>query len=291
MQPLKPRPDPAPSRLAYRLQRLMLTPLFRRALRVGLPFTLAFAAGAAVFGDAGRQERITQAVADLRRQVETRPEFMVNLLEIEGASAAVQAEIRDIFPFDLPASSFDIDLDHLRAAIADLPAVADADLRIRRGGVLAARVRERVPVALWRDRDGLRLVDRQGAVVATLADPDDRPALPLVAGEGADADIPGALSILAAATPLGERVAGLVRMGERRWDVVLMNGPRILLPEDAAVRALERVIVLNEVRDVLERDVAAIDMRLPARPTVRMKAHAVDEWWRATRMMAGVIER
>jgi len=291
VQPLKPRSDPAPSRLAYRLERLMLTPLFRRALRVGLPFALAFGAGAYFLGDAGRQERIVAAIADLRRQIETRPEFMVHLLEIEGASGPVEAEIREIFPYDLPASSFEIDLDHLRDAISGLPAVANADLRVRRGGVLAARVRERVPVALWRDRDGLKLVDTQGAAVATLADPAERPALPLVAGEGANADIPGALAILDAAAPLGVRVGGLVRMGERRWDVVLEDGPRILLPEADAVRALERVIVLDEVQDVLDRDVAAIDMRLPARPTVRMKAHAVEEWWRATQMMAGVSER
>jgi len=291
VQPLKQRQDPAPSRLAYRLERLMLTPLFRRGLKVGLPFALAFAAGAMILGNEDRQERIIAAIGDLRRQIETRPEFMVQLLEIEGASATVEAEIREIFPYDLPASSFEIDLDHLREAISGLPAVADTELRIRRGGVLAAQVRERVPVALWRDSDGLKLVDRHGAVVATLAETEARPALPLLAGEGANADIPGALAILDAAAPLGARVAGLVRMGERRWDVVLEEGVHIMLPEANPVRALERVIVLDEVHDVLERDVAAVDMRLPVRPTVRMKAHAVEEWWRATQMMAGVGER
>lgn len=288
MRPLKPHPDPAPSRLAYRLQRLLLTPGFRRMPRLGLPFALAVAAGAVWLGDAARQERIAVAIAGLREQIETRPEFMLRLLEIEGASAPLETEIRAIFPYDLPASSFEIDLDRLRATISDLPAVADADLRIRQGGVLSARVRERVPVVLWRDRDGLWLVDGDGAVVAAAPDPAARPALPLIAGAGADADVPGALAILAAAAPLGGRVDGLVRIGERRWDVVLDRGQRILLPQTDPVRALERVIVLNQVQDVLERDVAAVDMRLPARPTLRMSAHAVGEWWRATQMMAGV---
>ena len=39
------RPDPAPSRWSYRFQRLMLTPLFRLALRAGIPFCLTFAVG------------------------------------------------------------------------------------------------------------------------------------------------------------------------------------------------------------------------------------------------------
>ena len=80
------RPDPAPSRLKYRLERLMLTPLFRFALRVGLP--LAVVAGAAGWYFSYEQHRtaVTDTIAEIRNQIETRPEFMVNLMAIDGAS-------------------------------------------------------------------------------------------------------------------------------------------------------------------------------------------------------------
>ena len=40
--PLRQRRDPAPSRLKYRLDRMWLTPLYRRVFRIGLPaFVLA----------------------------------------------------------------------------------------------------------------------------------------------------------------------------------------------------------------------------------------------------------
>ncbi|MEQ9259145.1 MAG: cell division protein FtsQ/DivIB [Roseovarius sp.] len=272
--------DPAPSRLKYRLQRLMLTPLFRLTLRVGLPFCLFFAITAIWLGDEDRQQAIQTAVADLRRQIETRPEFMVKLMAVEGASASVEEDIREIFPFDLPASSFEIDLDYTREMIVGLPAVKDATLRVRRGGTLVVEVNEREPVAVWRNHDGLGLVDRQGYVVADLATRAERADLPVIAGAGADKDVEGALAIITAARPLGKRLLGLVRVGERRWDVVLTEGQRILLPEERPVRALERVIVLDEVQDMLERDVAVVDMRLAGRPTVRMNPDAVEEWWR-----------
>ncbi|GAB4296014.1 MAG: cell division protein FtsQ/DivIB [Roseovarius sp.] len=288
MQPLKSRTDPAPSRLAYRLQRLMLTPAFRLVLRVWPPFVLAFVLAAAWLGEGNRPQQIVLAMRELRQQIETRPEFMVNLLRIEGASPGLEAEIRESFPYELPASSFSIDLEHVRAVLRDMPAVADAELGFRRGGVLTLRVRERVPVLVWRHRAGLSLIDGEGVEVARLADPAARPALPMVAGEGADADVAGALAILAAAAPLEERVAGLVRVGQRRWDLVLVDGRRILLPAEGAVRALERVIVLDEVQELLARDVGVIDMRLPDRPTVRMNAHALEEWWRVMQRTAGV---
>lgn len=287
MQQVTTRNDPAPSRLTYRLQRLMLTPLFRVLLRVGVPFCLTFTVGMVYLSDAGRQEAIRTAIADLRKQIETRPEFMVNELIVEGASMGVEEDIREIFPFDLPSSSFDIDLEHVRNMIVGLPAVAEASVRVRQGGVLVAQVKEREPVVVWRTWDGLGLVDRDGFVVSEIASRLERADLPVIAGKGGSKDVGGALAILQAAAPLGDRVKGLVRMGERRWDVVMDRGQRILLPEENPVRALERVIVLDEVQDMLERDVVVVDMRLAERPTVRMNEHAVEEWWRVTEMMAG----
>jgi cell division protein FtsQ len=289
MQSLKQalRPDPAPSRWAYRLERLMLTPLFRKMLRVGVPFCLTFMIGTIYFSDPERQEAMAVFVADLREQIETRPEFMVNLLAVDGASPAVESHIRSIFPYEFPISSFDLELDDVRALIADMPAVADASVRIRQGGVLVAEVTERKPVALWRTRQGLGVVDIEGVVIAAVASRAARPDLPVVAGDGADLVLPEAMDILRAATPLGERVKGLVRIGERRWDVVLDRDQRILLPEQAPVRALERVIVLNQVQDMLERDIAVVDMRLSERPTIRMTQAAQEEWWRVIKSNTG----
>ena len=50
-----------------------------------------------------------------------------------------------------------------------------------------------------------------------------------------------------------------------------------MLPAERPVQALERVIALNEVQDLLERDVAVVDMRIGARPTVRLNENAVAE--------------
>ncbi len=46
------------------------------------------------------------------------------------------------------------------------------------------------------------------------------------------------------------------------------------------MQALERVIALDKAQDMLERDVARVDMRLRQRPTVQMNEAATAEWWR-----------
>ena len=68
----------------------------------------------------------------------------------------------------------------------------------------------------------------------------------------------------------------LVRVGERRWDVVLDRDQRILLPEINPVPALEKLIVLDHAQDLFARDLLTIDMRNPARPTIRLSEAAVE---------------
>ncbi|MBC7133249.1 MAG: cell division protein FtsQ [Roseovarius sp.] len=282
MRPMIPRTDPAPSRLSYRLERMRLTPAYRRLVRIGLPLLLVTGLTAGYLGDAARRADLAERFTEIRRQIETRPEFMVHLLALEGASPGVQEDIHEIFPYDLPASSFDLDLPAIRAMIEELPAVARADLRIRQGGTLVATITERRPVALWRTPEGIEVLDITGAAIASAESRAERPGLPVLSGAGADRAVAQALDILGAAQALGQPVRGLVRMGERRWDLVLGDGRRILLPESDPVRALERVIVLDRANDMLSRDVARIDMRLGARPTVRLGATAAEQWWQVT---------
>ncbi|THH39052.1 FtsQ-type POTRA domain-containing protein [Aliishimia ponticola] len=285
----KPRKaDPAPSRWAWRLERWMLTPSIRLALRAGIPFALAFGAVTGWFSVEENRMMVLDTIAELRASVEQRPEFMVNVMAVEGAGPEVAADIRDIMPFDLPTSSFDLDLEQLRDTIEGLDPVAEASLRIRSGGVLEVDVTERTPVAVWRTYEQLTLIDAGGAHVAEIPTRLARPDLPLIAGDGADKHVPEALALIQAADPLGDRMRGLVRIGERRWDVVLDRDQRILLPEEGALQALERVIALDEAQDLLARDIARVDMRLGDRPTVQMNEAATQAWWQI-RAPAGAV--
>jgi len=269
--------DPAPSIWSYRVQRLWLTPLFRKVLRVGLPgFAVVFGIGF-YFSDEARRLAIVDGVQEIRQEIEDRPEFRVNVLGVHGASDPVIEAIRGALALDLPMSSFDLDLVALRDRVMALPAVATADLRIQSGGYLAVRVTERVPALIWQTRDGTVLVDAEGHFVAGLGERPLAGALPVVAGDGADRVVDEALALHAAAAPLGDRLRGLVRMGERRWDVVLDDGRRILLPEDRPVQALDRALALDDATDILARDVLRLDLRNPDRLTVQLTPHALEE--------------
>lgn len=283
--------DPAPSRLAYRMERLWLTPLFRVFMRVGVPILVVMAVAAIWLGDEGRRAAVGQRLADLRTQFENRPEFMVKLMSIEGASQPVADAVRQMLPVRLPASSFRIDLEAFRAAIEQVDAVGSASVKVGAGGVLNVVITERKPAVLWRTEASLEMLDATGHRVATLLDRSARPDLPVIAGIGAEDNVPEALSILAAAGPILPRVRGLVRQGERRWDLILDRDQRLLLPETDPVRAVERAVALDAAEELFARDVTVFDLRMADRPTLRMTENAVAEMQKLTESLTKVADQ
>ncbi|MDE0211015.1 MAG: cell division protein FtsQ/DivIB [Boseongicola sp.] len=267
--------DPAPSRLEYRMNRLMLRPSTRSFLRYGLP-VIALTALAVLWSiDEDRWERTVALAAELRREIGERPEFTVNMMIVEGASSELAASIRESLSIEFPVSSFSLQLAELKETVQALDAVARVSLHVRSRGVLIVEVDERVPVAVWRSGDGLVLLDKTGHRTAAVPSRVSRPDLPLVAGLGADAAIPEALQLFDGAGPIRKRLRGFVRVGDRRWDVVLDRGQTIKLPEAEPVTALNKVVELNVAQDLLERDVSVVDFRNPQRPILRLGPTAI----------------
>ena len=268
--------DPAPSRLGYRYQRLMLTPGFRAAVRIGVPLILIATISGSWYSKPENRAQFAATVERTKQSCQQRPQFRVQSMNLSGGDLGTVAMVAALLPSEFPISSFDLDLEKIRADIEALDPIKSASVRVGQAGTLEVDLNPRVPVALWRDGATLRLIDADGVNSGEIIARADRLDLPLIAGDGAEENIKAALQLFAAAGPLIERVRGLVRMGERRWDMVLDRDQRILLPSEDAVAALDRVIALNDAQDMLNRDVAVVDMRNTARPTLRMNEEAAD---------------
>lgn len=285
MRPLKR--DPAPSMLRYRLGRLWLTPGFQRAIRIG-PIVLALILGTAyLVTNQGARTALTESYASLRDSIVNREEFRVSKVQVRGASLDLQSAVVTIAADRLPSSSLDLDVAQLRDKVETLPAVAKASVRIGPGGVLQIDVTERIPVLVWRYAGAIHVLDQNGAKLGTLDHRADRPDLPLVLGHGADAHVQEALDLLIAAGPVADRVRGLQRMANRRWNLILDRDQTILLPVDKPRAALRRVMGLHQADDILNRDISVVDMRNGNRPVLRLGDVARSELTRLRAMENG----
>ena len=272
----QPRRDPAPSRWAYKMQRLWLTPAFRVFMRFGLPVLVVALVFGIFMASQARRDFLSGLMNSAKDQVTERPMFMVNLMSIDGASPELADAVRAKLALKLPQSALELDLDDIRITAENLDAVARAVVRFGAGNVLQITITEREPAFVWRTNAGLMLLDGTGHRIAALAERADRADLPLIAGEGADQSILEAKALLQAAGPLESRIRGLVRIGTRRWDLALDRDQRVLLPADNPVAAVEGLIALNAAENILARDLLSVDLRNPQRPVLRLAPAALD---------------
>lgn len=274
--PVPARRDPAPSLLAYRLSRLWLSPRFRLVVLYLLPTVLALLLLWSLATRPGVAESVEEGWTALRDRFRERPEFLLSGLVVHGGSDELRAGVAEVVGLAFPVSSLAIDLPGIRARVEALSAVASAQVSVGEGNRLVVRLVERVPVAILRRGAELRLVDPEGHAVARIEARAVRPDLPLLIGEGAERAVPEALALLAAAAPVAPRIRALVRVGERRWDLVLDRDQRILLPEAEPLAALERVMALDRAEKLLARDAFRIDLRDGARPVLRLGPDALE---------------
>lgn len=133
---------------------------------------------------------------------------------------------------------------------------------------------ERVPYAVWQNNSALHLVDQDGTVIETLKKR-THPALPLIVGDGAAKHARDLLDELAHWPKIKSKVQAAVRVADRRWNLKLLNGLEIRLPEGDTARALKKVDQLDSRHKILSGDAVAVDLRLSDRVTIRLSDGSV----------------
>ncbi len=265
--------NPAPSKLGYRLERLWLTHWFRALVQFWLPLLALLLALYGGWKSPAVSGWVAAQYQAARDALAARPDLTIERVEIPVGSPDLQRQILGIMALDLPVSVLDTDLAALRETVEGLAAVKSAAVRFE-DGVLEVRIVERMPAMVWRNLNRIYLLDEDGVRVAEVPRRMVRPDLPLVVGEGADKAMLEAREIFSVLAPLGERVLGLVRMGERRWDVVL-KGNLVMLPAEGGPDALRRLMDIQARDKVLDTDISLVDMRDRNRLILRLNEGAM----------------
>ena len=268
--------DPAPSIISYRIMRLMLVPRLRLIFTIGFPSLLIFCATLGLLININVWENISAIKKDLKLAFVERPEFMIKVASVDGSSDELANEIREILPLDFPVSYFDLDIKYLHKVVNELPAVASAAIKITVGGVLQINVAEKSPAFIWRKNNVMSVIDETGSFIRIANSRVDYPELPLVVGEAADLAVAEVSSLIQANDYFKNHVRAFIRVGERRWDLILENNLRIMLPQREFLAAFDRLMLMNEAGSLLSGRLSNIDMRLVVRPTVRVDTVSVD---------------
>ena len=269
----KKRKDPTPSRFFYRWERLRLTPYFRYIFDYGIPLFLIGLIGLFYFSKAENVEVLKVSWREFKENTKNRPEFLVNFIKIKGANQALVNEIRSLTGLDLPISSYNVNLHELQSKIELMNAVKNVDLYIAEN-IIYIQVQPREPAIYWLNTNGLELLDPDGVSMGIVESGRPNLDLPLIAGAGASIAIDEAFFIYSISNSFSDEILGLVRIGERRWDVILKNGRKIMLPADELTKVYKNLIMENKVKKLLSVNFSLLDLRNPNRMMIRRQKDA-----------------
>ena len=194
--------------------------------------------------------------------------YRVEEVLVEGRNRTETEALRKALNVARGDSILAFDPQTARESLEKLSWVASARVERVLPDTIYIRLTEREPLALWQNQRRLALIDASGVVL------DDKNLehfahLPIIVGPEAPKHAAEFLAALSGVPNLASRVEAATFVGGRRWDLRLDNGIDVRLPEGAIVPAMKRLADLERANALFERDIVAIDMRLPDRTVVQ----------------------
>ena len=187
---------------------------------------------------------------------------------IEGRANTPEPLLRAALGVSIGDPILGFSVEMARQRMETLSWVEHATVERRLPNTVVVFLQERRPFAIWQNQAKFVLIDRSGQVVANQNVAEFRQ-LPLVVGPGAPAAAAPLIDALTDRPDLQKRIVAAVRVGERRWNLRLNNGADVMLPEGHEVQAIDRLMQLQQQHALLDRPLAAIDMRLGDRLVLR----------------------
>jgi cell division protein FtsQ len=201
--------------------------------------------------------------------------FGVRAITIEGQHGLTDAEILAALGVTESHSLPFLDVAAARARLIANPLVADVTIRKLYPDRLLVSLVEREAFALWQVGGAVSIIAVDGTVIDELRD--RRLAdLPLVVGPGAAKEAQAFLARVEKHPAILERLYAGVFVARRRWNLRLRNGVDVMLPEADIEPALAQLETLMARKDVLDRDIVAVDLRFADQIVVRLSEAAAE---------------
>ena len=245
----------------------------------GTVSALGFLAATGLYGMSlgGHTEAVAQATTSAVG-------FAIEDVKVSGNNQTSEIEILQLLGLDGATSLVALDVDAARQKIARLPWVENVEVRKVYPKTIEVKLSERAAYAIWQHGQELSLIEKSGSVIAPLRD-NKFSALPLVVGRDAETAAASIEDAFAKWPDVKARVKAYVWVSGRRWDLHMDNGVVVKLPEDDLDQALATLSKFDKEQQLLERDIAAVDLRLPDRTTIQLTPEA------AARRQAAVTAR
>ncbi len=214
------------------------------------------------------QDNIAQWSQQLVRQQSKFLGLSIHKVKVEGYRRTAEQDIYQALGVRVGDPMVWVELQQIYGRLKVLPWVKDLVVERRWPTRLYIRITEKEPLALWQNHYKVALIDTDGNVIpAQNVYPFKN--LPLIIGEGAPQAAKELLEALPKFPDIRKHVVAIIRISQRRWNLLLMDKKMVYLPEVNQEEALHLLDGLQKSQDVFSKFEKFLDLRVKDKVVLR----------------------
>ena len=195
--------------------------------------------------------------------------LIVENISIVGTKIIPKDIIIEVAQINIGEGLLRVDISSIVKRIKQLKWVNKATIRRDFSGKIIIDILEHEPAALWQVDNKLWIVSDEGIKI------DDQNLayfsnLPMISGKGAEAELKKLLAAVSINMAMFNRVETASWVGERRWDIYLKNGIKIMLPEEGISLVWQNLVEFEQEERLLARNILAVDFRIKDKTIIRL---------------------
>ncbi len=240
--------------------------------------SLCFLAAALLYGAyiGGHLEQVKRSLRQVVAGASGLVGLTVETVTLTGRKQASDAELLAALDIERGDSMLSFDADRTRKRLEKIGWISQASVHRLFPNTVLIDIEERRPFAIWQRGGRLSIIDEKGATLGALKVA-DHGYLPLVVGYGAEDQAKILLDRINQYPGIKSLVRAAVRVADRRWNLRLLNGITINLPEVGVPEALAQLAKLDDDHGLLSRDIELVDFRIVDRVTIRLTEAAAQQ--------------
>lgn len=193
----------------------------------------------------------------------------VAAIKIDGTILAPEEDVRVAAGIISGDPLLAIDMGLVKEKVENLKWIKSAVVTRQLPDQIIINVVEHQPAALWQIDNKLWIMSDEGIQI-TDEQLEYFSDLPMISGAGADEQLGTLINAVDGNMDLFDRVETASWVGGRRWDLILKNGIKIMLPEDQLQEAWLNLVTFEQNEKLLARNILAVDFRVRDKTVVRL---------------------
>ena len=269
--------DPAPSRLAYKINRLLYRFWFKSLLMIVFLASSALLAKKVLYKNIDLNAEIRFLSEESSSLYKGLTELSISKILVKGAREPLKKEIIILVQNAATKGFSALKAQALREKIQDINKVEKAFVKLSTDGLVFVEVIQRKEAVVYFNNNLYEVLDSNGIILSIKQDYQGLSSFPLLVGKDGQKNINELLSLVNEIGSYQSEVLYYEWVGERRWNVHMKNGLVFKLPENNLSEGLVVMRMFLNETDKLLKPIVSVDLRNIDKPIIKFRKAPPEE--------------